>query len=589
MGKKSKRRTGKQKQKQENVYGNSENVIAPEDNNVEQKMDESSSQNFTDVEDQPQNSSIVEDVEDVDSNLPEEEYHELYLLANHYGQEAARQNHGAWSPPVGGPSNHPYRSVDLKLSIGSDEEISHLDVLLGTEEGKEAFHEFLMWSLSDKADLTPKKFKRLALAKYLMEGNISIDDILSKRIEIFQDADQQIYTFEFQEGIDLVMNGIQFDNLVFKEEFQSELEDILLEGYRDLPVHDYLYDSFQVVVSKFSNQKGICLKDCPFVGLSKLCLDEIIGNMVLSSLSVEDLQDQKKISYVRMIETYYTHQLRTTKEESFGNTIYAQEILVSLFKLFEEMHSCWRCKRWLLKGRGSAETLICASCKCAVYCSQECQVNDWREGKHKRCCEHIGLEWSLYEANKKRVGKALRQERIFTKPLIVNGVEMECFLRPSEKLDYFLCRKDSIENARLASMDAFYENVARLACGGKHPIFGDDTLSLQLQEKMSSEEYEDLFLYFDRGSFAIEEMALTDRDRFTREEISTVLNISQIIKYQIDSYGMNAADRDNLLFHDLSVDQFITIYICYEPLNLHKKFFGYDFDKFKTKQSYCKN
>ena len=283
----------------------------------------------------------------------------------------------------------------------------------------------------------------------------------------------------------------------------------------------------------------------------------MIKDMVSSSFREEVARDQRAY-YMSVFQNYYTHRSQATKDESFGNLCYAQSILVDVLKLFEEMHSCWRCKRLHLQGEGKqAKTLVCASCKCAVYCSLECQRKHWR-GSHKECCENIGLRWSLYEANKRRVGKALRKGRIFTKPIIVNGVKRECFLRPSEKLDYFNCHMNAAQNTKLASMDTLYENIARLVCGGTHPVFDDDTLSLQLQEKISTTDYEEFPVDFDHGFV-------------TEEKITSLLHIIEILMYQTDVYDKIAPNQEDLHYYELSVDDFITLYTCYKPYNINDR------------------
>ena len=151
---------------------------------------------------------------------------------------------------------------------------------------------------------------------------------------------------------------------------------------------------------------------------------------------------------------------------------------------------------------------MCAECKCAVYCSKECQVEHWKAGRHEECCKHLVNIWSTYEARKKRVGRAIRNQRIYTKPIIVYGIEKECFLRPCEPIDFLLCRTsslDNFDNAASASMDTYYENIARLACGGTHPIFGDYTISYQLEEKVRL-GYEDVISEFDHKSLRKEEI-----------------------------------------------------------------------------------
>ncbi|GFH60343.1 hypothetical protein CTEN210_16819 [Chaetoceros tenuissimus] len=447
----------------------------------------------------------------------------------------------------------------------------HLDVHLPwsaegllpwSTEGQKAFEEFMLWSLSDKVDLTPKKFERIAIAKMVIKGDISIEDIMLKRSEILANIESQLYTFEMGVGIELLMAGMKFNNLELESEVRSQLIKVLTRNHRILPMHLIVYDSFQEVVSLVSSKRRVRLQrrgfteddfDQEFHG----ALKGMVTDMVMSSVSADNPQDMK---YMTVFLRYYMRRSQTTKEESFGNTIYARRILVDLLKLFEEMHSCWRCKQLQLHGEGiQAKTLICASCKCAVYCSRECQVKHWSEGRHKECCEKIGLEWSLYEARKRRVGKALQKGRIFTKPIIVNGKQRECFLRPSKKLDYYLCHMNTTQITRLASMDTFYENVARLACGGKHPIFGDDTISLKLQEKISTEDYKKFPIDFDRGSF-------------TGEKVSTMLNIAEILKYQTNIYDQIAPKQEDLHCYELSVDQFITIYVCYEPYEINQQF-----------------
>ncbi|GFH47825.1 hypothetical protein CTEN210_04301 [Chaetoceros tenuissimus] len=456
-----------------------------------------------------------------------------------------------------------------------------------TVEEKEAFEEFMLWSLRGKAYLTTKSFERLVIAKMIVEGKISIEDITLKRSEILEKIDRRITSFEMQHGIHLLMEGIKFDSFELESDFRLQLAEVLEREHRYLlPLLLIAHDSFQETISKFSNKGGVCLENCPFFGLTEHDFNQRfnkkIGDMVESSFRREYPQE---INYMCVILSYYMHRSGTTKLESslesFGNTIYAQTIIFSLLELFEEMHSCWRCKQLHLQGEGEqAKTLICASCKCAVYCSRECQIKDWKEGRssHKKCCENISLRWSLHYANKRRVGKALRKGRIFTKPVTVKGIERECFLRPSELLDYYLCCMRNAQNTRLASldtffssMDAFYENMARLACGGTHPIFGEDTISLKLQEKIRK-GYEDIFLDFDCGSF-------------TKEQFSTVLNIAVVLKYQIEVYGRIAPSKhEHLHGFELSVDQFITLYICYEAFDLHKQTFRYDFDRFRLEQ-----
>ncbi|GFH47827.1 hypothetical protein CTEN210_04303 [Chaetoceros tenuissimus] len=278
----------------------------------------------------------------------------------------------------------------------------------------------------------------------------------------------------------------------------------------------------------------------------------------------------------KLFQKYYLHP-SARKEYLEKENIYAEKLLSSVLALYEESHRCWRCNR--LHGKGiETKALICAGCKCAAYCSRECQIEHWKQGdleqkhilnSHKEKCKGIDETWSAYQIRKKSVGRAHLKGRTCTKPITVNGIEKECFLRPCEPLDYFLCTTsyESNKNALCASMDIFYENIATLACGGKHLIFGDKTISSVLEEQIRT-HYEGVLSEFDPGTLK-------------EHEISAMARTGKMLQYK-ESY---LAKYDLMSVRSsLSVDRFITLYICFEPLGLGKRILGENVNKFEIEK-----
>ncbi|GFH47831.1 predicted protein [Chaetoceros tenuissimus] len=122
MGKKSKRRNGKQKQKQKKVFVNSENA-APESNCEEQTINESVIESFPDDKVPSQNSSTSskerrnKDIfEEADANIPketQENYEYFFRYERMHGEEAARKIWKDWSPPEGTPDPHDIFNLDF--------------------------------------------------------------------------------------------------------------------------------------------------------------------------------------------------------------------------------------------------------------------------------------------------------------------------------------------------------------------------------------------------------------------------------------------------------------------------------------------
>ena len=115
-------------------------------------------------------------------------------------------------------------------------------------------------------------------------------------------------------------------------------------------------------------------------------------------------------------------------------------------------------------------------------------------------------------------------------------------------------------------MDAFYENIATLACGGKHKLFGNETITPHLQEMIRA-GYEDVLSEFDPSSC-------------TKDKIIALLCTVELLKLKNDSYDEITVRGKQSVSIDLSTDRFITLYICYEPFHLHKQTFCEDVNKF---------
>ncbi|GFH55531.1 predicted protein [Chaetoceros tenuissimus] len=430
------------------------------------------------------------------------------------------------------------------------------------EIDQETLEDFVLWSLNEnKVDLTPKKFSRMNphIMMKLVTGEISIENILEKRKAYLTYLETRIENIEFEEGIDHLMTGMKFVNQEKLDEFRQQLEDCFTQK-----LHDYLYDAFHEVVSKWSDSSAIHLEDSLFFRKSKEEFDELfqdsLKDVVSSSISAEEKE-------IVISDKYYLHPTARNELHKTGD-FYAQDQLQSVLLLLKEMYSCWRCKQLYMEGEAETKSLICSGCKCAVYCSRECQVKHWKEEIHDECCEIIRLEWSLYERKKKRVERALRKERIFTKQITVDGIERECFLPPCEPLDCCICKIGTEEHANApdTSMDIYYENIARLACGGKHLLFEEETISSKLEEKIRN-GYENVISEFGTA---------------TKDEIVDMHIIAEMLQYNENDMTKEEVERRSreLSGDRLSIDRFITLYICYVPFNLGKGTFGASMNKF---------
>ncbi|GFH58364.1 hypothetical protein CTEN210_14840 [Chaetoceros tenuissimus] len=449
------------------------------------------------------------------------------------------------------------------LAVPDTEEVAPKRYNVIAEEDEEEFIEFMLWSLGkNKADLTPKSFAKSAprMAMKLIASDVSIQGLLERRKETIETIEKGIQCIEARE----LFKGIKIDHDEMIGEFEQQLYENLSNYVKEFKNTPISYDSFQENISKLANKGGICLDDSFYFKLSRVEFDELFRRMVEKQVSQSS---QYGGTFEKIIQNYYMHP--TAREESHKEAdVYAQKTLVSLLKLYKEMHKCWRCNQ--LYGKGNeTKSLNCASCKCAVYCSRECQKKHWKEGTrpHKECCQAIGSAWSAHERRKKRIGRAFKEGRIINKPVIVNDIKRECFLRPCEPLDYNICAnrifitEKYIANAAVASMNTYYQNIATLACGGKHLLFGDDTISSCLEEKIRN-GYEDVISEFDPESMM-------------ENEVMELHLVAGMLQYKESDLTKECTIRSYV-----SVDRFITLYICYVHFDLGKETFGGTMNKF---------
>ncbi|GFH47835.1 predicted protein [Chaetoceros tenuissimus] len=248
-------------------------------------------------------------------------------------------------------------------------------------------------------------------------------------------------------------------------------------------------------------------------------LCHMIKNKISQSFHLACGRQKEKIV---VLQKYYMH--ATASEEFLKENVYAQMNLIFVLSHFEEMHRCWNCNQL-----------------------HECQVEHWKAGRHKEYCEDLGRIWSKYTTRKRRVGKAIRKQRVYTKPIIVDGIEKECFLPPCEPIDFLVCRNrlQNFNNAASSSMDTYYKNIAILACAGKHLLFGDETISSELENKIRL-GYENVISEFDPKSLR-------------KDEVFAMNSIAEAL-----------LDKDNDLARrkdvpntssDFSVERFLTLYI----------------------------
>ncbi|GFH47844.1 hypothetical protein CTEN210_04320 [Chaetoceros tenuissimus] len=453
-----------------------------------------------------------------------------------------------------------------------------INSFLSTGEELKALDEFMLWSLSDKADLNPKKFEKMApvIAEMLLNGDICKDDLMVKRATGIFMLEEGSKEMDVKVTMSILLSSVDeflkspIDHRGFEKKLQRALSLEQTNNKTSL-MSSYRQRVFQNSASEWFHSRDI--DKCVYYNVSEESFND--------QFQVAEKLELDKLAVLENHSDNFKKYYRNSKERAAAlkdDYFYAEEILISVLELYEERWRCWQCND--LGSKDKKKNKLCASCKCTAYCSRECQVKHWKVGLHKKSCKEICNYWTMYGTSKKRIGKAIKNERVYSKTISVNGIEKECYLRPCEQLDYLVSQsivQHPPEIAVHSSIDKFYEIIATLAYGGKHPLFGDETVSTEFQEMISA-SYEDIFSSFD--SQPVSEL-----------EIMSLFHISIQLMLGTTGHIDWESTRENLIRTSLglSPERFIAIYICFEPLNLGKDT-DYDvLDKFRSEKMFLED
>lgn len=433
-----------------------------------------------------------------------------------------------------------------------DDQISEQDQEFNLTIENDVLNEFTTWSLGDKADLTPKKFENMVprVANILASDHLSVQQVLECREKFIDILNSERNKFELEAGIKIIMEEVHLNNKKEEDEFRQDLQEIVdsQKPYMDSPPMTLL-ESFQAIALAWKESRDArSFDDCRFFKMPASEFYDVFYDMLPNFVNSQEVSDSKEGELFqkfdgKLFQQFCAHPTARKKHSK----VVLQQRLFSLLSLYQEMKRCWGCDRFF--NEEIERSLICASCKCATYCSRECQVKHWKEGRHKDHCKEIRQEWSSFERNKKRIRRALyKDKRIYNKPIQVNGIEKECFLRPSETLDHLLCIR---EGDVTPNLDIFYKNVANLACGGKHLLFGNKTISSELEEKIN---------------IGLEHVVSDfDPNTLNSNEMDAMRLILPMLRREESDF---LEDCLTTMSNDLSVDRFLTIYICFESYGL---------------------
>ena len=133
-------------------------------------------------------------------------------------------------------------------AVEDDEEVVYarehqLEDELLKDINQEAFEEFMLWSFSDRADLSPKKFEMMApdLAKLILESeaftikhvqhgledkDFPIKLIWNRRERVINALEEKRKEFQLKEGIKFLMTQVNLGSDEDQAKFQQELEEI---------------------------------------------------------------------------------------------------------------------------------------------------------------------------------------------------------------------------------------------------------------------------------------------------------------------------------------------------------------------------
>lgn len=439
----------------------------------------------------------------------------------------------------------------------------------------DVFEEFLKWSLSDKEDINARKFEKKAprAAELLKEHNPNtiVKRLVKKREERLEELEKQSNEYDTNLYRNILIESMTgyFKSEGEKFDFGQQLDAAIKRKEKKIPLSTLaLKVTFEEVAEKWAKQRIISLENNryyqkdPFTILKLIEEDKVNMIKMESDIFQRYEEIKEKLVYKSYAKTHFMNY-------DIGDTLF---MYACNFRL---RYTCWCCCR--------DYHLICSSCKCARYCSKECQVKHWKTD-HKKKCKYIGDTWSLYLSNKQRLHKGVKDKRIWTDKLYFDADEnsRECFLRPSPSIDTFLSSMVNMDSYS-SPLHKFYEQMAILSCGGKHPLFGNETvnpaLNLFLEHLGSDCNDEDLTLPTDGNK-----MLLTNLLRLSFKNQKIEQNeIDAMVKYAFEIFadlpGHNESSwkerieiaQKETKCNSLTLDKFLTLYTCFDPLDLYNE------------------
>ncbi|GFH47845.1 hypothetical protein CTEN210_04321 [Chaetoceros tenuissimus] len=449
-------------------------------------------------------------------------------------------------------------------------------ILSRTVEERKIFDEFMIWSFSDKADLTSNKFAKMApgIANMLLEGKVAVNDLVFKRGDKIPYMEQRSKSWDIQLSLTILVSSLDecFSSTSDRQDFEKKLQSaLLLEQMKNEHslMSTYRQDVFQKVASEWFHPQEITDK-CVYYNASEDTFQKYYEDaqaLVIDNFTIPE-DDNNEVLKKYYLNSNLRLSVMKDDDELFFNE---ENKIFSILKLHKERWRCWQCNEF------GGKSQLCAGCNCAVYCSRKCQVKHWKVG-HKDSCKENGKYWSRFETCKKRIAKALKDERVYTKQkqFIVDGVEKESSMRPCEKIVSQEIVRLPPENFECASIDTFYENMAILAGGGTHPIFGEETITPKLQKMIDEENYESIFSDFSPKN-------VTENDIRAMVKIFAHLMLGRHVQqFQWESLRENSIIDSK----DLSVERFIAFYICFETIDFDIINLFKDWDKFQSEHQY---
>lgn len=341
----------------------------------------------------------------------------------------------------------------------------------------DVFEEFLIWSFTSLKDLHSTSISKKNLmklhkkaprtAKMLVENINVLSELNKRRKEKIQQLEKEAKDFPTC----ILLKSLKkhhFKSNGERIDFGQKLQATIRKRAKKLKNMGDIISMYQLVfddmVEKFSNKRDISIVDCRFYKISKDAFQN-------------EFEQESEI-----LQIFMQFQERVHPSSNYMTL----ELIMSMANQMQ-IHSCNRVKQKCFECQEEnvqEKEVICSGCQVAVYCSPKCQKKNWFKGHNKKCKE-LGQIWSTYTTNKKHIQKAIEDERVWTEDINIDGKSCKCVLRPSPGIDSDV--SGSVENLETCSIKTLYRNLATIACGGKHLIFGEETLRPSLRNQPTLE------------------------------------------------------------------------------------------------------